>query len=212
MSSLITEFVGTFFLMLVIATAGNPVAIVSTLIAMIYIGAHISGSHYNPAVSMALWSVGKLSTTNAVRYMSAQLLGAVGGVLMAHVLSGKDFVLAPAEGSYFYQQIIAEALFTFALVTAVFHTAVSKAAAGNNYFGLVIGLTVLAGAYSVGALSGGAFNPAVGLAPLLVSASKMHTVPVESILLYSVGPILGAELASRFYQYTHPHHKHPDAQ
>ena len=210
MSSLAIEFVGTLFLMLVIAMTGNPVAIAGTLAAMIYIGAHVSGGHYNPAVSMALWSVGKLSTIKTARYMSAQLLGAVVGVLMAQLFSGKDFVIAPAAESFFYQQVVAEMLFTFALVTAVFHTAVSKDAAGNSYFGLVIGLTVLAGAYSVGALSGGAFNPAVGLAPLLVSASKMHSVPVESILLYTVGPLLGGELAARFYQYTHPHDKHPE--
>ncbi|MEI7653584.1 MAG: aquaporin [bacterium] len=210
MSSLTIEFVGTFFLMLVVAMTGNPVAIGATLAVMIYIGAHVSGGHYNPAVTMALWSTGKLSTTKTMRYISSQILGAVAGVLIAYVLNGKDFVVAPSTGSFFYQQVIAEALFTFALVTAVFHTAVSKDAAGNSYFGLVIGMTVLIGAYTVGQISGGAFNPAVGLAPLLVSASKMHVVGVESILLYTVGPLLGGELAARFYQYTHPHDKHPE--
>lgn len=202
------EVVGTFFLVLVVALTGNPMAIAGTLAAMIYIGAHVSGGQYNPAVSIGLSVANKQSWDKTLRYILAQLGGALFAVYVASLLDGKLLSVAPADGVMLYQAIIAEALFTFALVTAVFHAAVSKQAEGNSYFGLAIGLTVLAGAYSVGTFSGGAFNPAVGLAPHIVGVLMGKPLVIEHVLLYIIGPVLGGVLAAQFYDLTHAPEKH----
>lgn len=199
------EAIGTFFLVLTIALTANPVAIAGVLAAMIYIGAPISGAQYNPAVSIALSSIGKQPWKKTTRYILAQLGGSLLGVVVAHALSGTVLIVAPGEGVSMYQSILAEGIFTFALVSAVLHTAVSKKAAGNSYFGLAIALTVLAGAYSVGSISGGAFNPAVGTGPAIYGLLLGKGVVLEYILLYLIGPILGGVLAAQFYQFTHPH-------
>lgn len=202
------EAIGTFFLVLVIALTGNPVAIAATLAAMIYIGAHVSGGHYNPAVSIAVSIVGKQGWVKTLRYVIVQLGGAMLAVLVAQVLTGKVLTVVPASETLMYQGILAESLFTFALVSAVLHTAVSHKAAGNSYFGMTIGLTVLIGAYSVGTLSGGAFNPAVGIAPLIYGFFATKVFIVEHLIMYIVGPLMGAVLAAQFYQLTHAHEKH----
>ena len=208
MKSYLMEAIGTLFLILVIALTGNPVAIAATLAAMIYIGAHVSGGHYNPAVSIAVSIVGKQAWSKTIGYIFAQLSGGLLGVLVAHILSGKILVVAPAPETLLYQGILAEGLFTFVLVSAVLHTAVSHKAAGNSYFGMTIGLAVLIGAYSVGTLSGGAFNPAVGIAPLMYSLVTSKVFVLEHLIMYIVGPLMGAVLAAQFYQLTHAHEKH----
>jgi aquaporin Z len=159
-------------------------------------------------VSVAVSIVGKQAWSKTIGYIFAQLSGGLLGVLVAHILSGKILVVAPAPETLLYQGILAEGLFTFALVSAVLHTAVSHKAAGNSYFGMAIGLTVLIGAFSVGTLSGGAFNPAVGIAPLLYGLVTSKVFVVEHLIMYIVGPLMGAVLAAQFYQLTHAHEKH----
>lgn len=197
------EFIGTFFLVLVIAFTGNPIAIGTILMVMVYMGGHVSGGHYNPSVSLGVFLRGKMTGKDFGMYNVFQLLGAIAAVLVFYGLSGKSFAPGPAYEVSFSKALVAEAIFTFALVSVVLNTATTKKTAGNSYFGLAIGFTVLAGAFAVGPISGGAFNPAVGVGPNIVSFF-INGGSAYNILLYIVGPELGAALAAIVFRYTNP--------
>ena len=93
------EFIGAIFLVLAIALTGNPLAIGIMLMAMVYIGGHISGAHYNPAVTLAVWIRGKLNLNKVFGYMAAQVLGAFAAAYIFYFLSGKTFVPSPGSGA-----------------------------------------------------------------------------------------------------------------
>lgn len=195
------EFVGVMFFVLTIIAiivTGNdfaPILIGLTLSALIYIGGTVSGAHYNPAVTLGLWARRKISLNDGIGYVLAQLLGAVIAYIVATKLLG--FNLRPVGyDSDMVAVFIAEFLFTFALVTAVFHTAVSHATAGNSYYGFAIGGVVIAGAAAVGGISGGFFNPAVLLG---VGLGGISATAVITIL---VAHIAAAFAAAYFYQFT----------
>jgi aquaporin Z len=200
MKKYLVEFIGTFFLVLTIGLSQNALAIGAVLAAMVYMGGYISGAHYNPAVTLAVWLRTKMETTEALMYMWYQLLGAVGAALVYWLIKGSSFTVRPGDGVSFGVALLAEALFTFALASVVLHTAVTAKTKGNDYYGLAIGLTVLAGAVSVGAISGGAFNPAVGVGPILVDVSNWST-NFPNLILYLLGPGLGAALAALTHRY-----------
>lgn len=201
MPKLLTEFVGTFFLVLVVALTGNPLAIGTVLMVMVYMWWHISGAHYNPAVTIGLLMSGKTSTSDAISYIVVQLLGAFVAAAIAFWLTGKGLV--PTIWAWFdmSQALVVEILFTFALVSVVLNTAATKATAGNSYFGLAIGFTVLAAAFAGWSISGGAFNPAVGVSPLffdMIVNGNTHS----HIWLYILWPVIWWILASLFHSYT----------
>ncbi|MBI3320814.1 MAG: aquaporin [Candidatus Omnitrophica bacterium] len=163
------ELIGTFFLVLVIglavippgAGAMAPLAIGAILMVMVYAGGPISGAHYNPAVTLAVWLRGRCDTKDVPSYVGAQVLGAtlaaglVGLCKPEGVVSPMTLDIVPA--------LLVEGVFTFALAFVVLNVATSKTSAGNSYFGLAIGFTLLAAAYAGGPISGGAFNPAVAV-------------------------------------------------
>ena len=166
MNKYLMELVGTFFLMLtvgltVIAAPSGviaPLAIGSALMIMVFAGGHISGGHYNPAVSLGVWMRGNLATKDLAPYWVSQL---VGGLLAAGVVAFlRAGVPVSALAPAVLPTLVAEFLFTFALVFVVLSTATAKANAGNSFFGLAIGFTVMVGAFAVGDISGAAFNPA----------------------------------------------------
>jgi aquaporin Z len=165
MKKYVVEFIGTMFLVLTIglavANAGSmaPLAIGAVLMVMIYAGGHISGAHYNPAVSIGLWSAGKLPTKDLVPYRVSQILWAIVAAWLVIALVGKW--TAPVLTASTLAIMLSELLFTFALVWVVLNVATTKAADKMSYYGLAIWFTVMAGAYAVGSISGGAFNPAV---------------------------------------------------
>ncbi|MBV8555123.1 MAG: aquaporin, partial [Planctomycetaceae bacterium] len=169
MAKYIVEFIGTFFLVFTVgmtvigAGAGviPPLAIGSALMVMIYAGGHISGGHYNPAVTLAVWIRGRCSTVDAIAYWVAQMLA--GLVAASVVLYMKKQPTVTAMNPDLARALIAEALFTFALAYVVLNVATAKGTAGNSNYGLAIGFTVLTGAFAVGDISGGAFNPAVAV-------------------------------------------------
>lgn len=166
MKRYIIEFVGTFlFVVSIIGIVYNASALVAihigvALAALIYMGGSISGAHYNPAVTFGIWLNKKITSRDAVAYVVSQLLGAVAAFLV--MTKGLDISL-PVVSLFGNTKslIIAEALFTFTLVSTVLHTAVNRLTAGNNYFGLAIGAVVIVGGAAVGKISGGFFNPAV---------------------------------------------------
>ena len=201
MNKLVTEFIGTFFLVLGIGLAVHsgsplaPLAIGSTLMVMVYMGGHISGAHYNPAVTLGALMTGNIDGGEAVKYMVVQVVAAlVAAFVSMHLAGGATFAPAPAEG-HLVGALVAEFLFTFALVLVVLNVAMSDATAGNSYYGLAIGFTVMAGVFVVGDISGGAFNPAVGLGPIINDALMGHG-GFGDVWLYLVGPFAGGAAAA----------------
>ena len=202
MKNYLTEFIGTFFLVFTIAlTVGHgtdfaPIAIGTALMVMVYMGGHVSGAHYNPAVTLGVLMSGKIDTGQAVMYMVFQVLGAIVAALFAWWIIGNTFAPTPGVGYSFMHALVIEVLFTFALVLVVLNTAASAKTQGNSYFGLAIGFTVLVGAFAGGPISGGAFNPAVGLGPILVELISGNADAFTNLLLYLVGPFVGGALAA----------------
>lgn len=201
------EFIGTFFLVLTVGmTVLNPggvgdmapLAIGSILAVMIFAGGHVSGGHYNPAVSFAVYLRGNLLLKDMIGYWIAQVLA---GAIAAYTV----LYLKGIEGVTPFQldvskALLAEFLFTFALCFVVLHVATDIHTANNSYFGWAIGFTVLAGAYAVGAVSGAAFNPAVAVGITVMKMSSLN-----NLWVYIVGNLLGGAAAAAVFKASHPH-------
>lgn len=202
---LLTEFIGTFFLVLTIGltvTAGSqfaPLAIGMSLMVMVYMGGHISGAHYNPAVSLAAVIRGALPTSDFAGYVISQILGATAAAFVVNIITGQTFAPAPGATASTTAALLVEILFTFALALVVLNVATSKKTEGNSYYGLAIGSTVMVGAFAGGAISGGAFNPAVGIGPTIINA-MLGGGSWSSLWLYLVGPLVGGALAALVFK------------
>ena len=201
MKKYVTEFIGTFFLVFTVGMvsiapgAGNlaPLAIGSVLAVMVYAGGYISGGHYNPAVTIAVWLRGKTPSTDAVYYVVAQALAGLVAALVVLFLKGNP---APSSAQLdILPALLAEFLFTFALCYVVLNVATAEATSGNSYFGFAIGFTVLIGAYAVGPISGGAFNPAVALGTVVMGLSR-----AADIWIYLLAEVLGGALAATVFK------------
>lgn len=199
------EFIGTFFLMLTVGLTAlspdagfvAPLAIGSILAVMVYAGGHISGAHYNPAVSLAAFIRGRLSINDLWIYWLAQIIGAAFAACLTAYFKGG---FAPATLDFdSFKALIVEFLFTFALCFVVLNVATSKATSGNSFYGFAIGFTVLAGAYAAGAISGAAFNPAVALG---ISLLKITTW--RNFWVYLVANFLGGAAAAYIFKAAHP--------
>jgi aquaporin Z len=205
MNKYLVEFIGTFFLVLtvgcsvIIGGAGviAPLAIGSALMVMIYAGGHVSGGHYNPAVTLGVWLRGRCETKDVVPYWVAQILGAVVAALALNYLKGdaapKPLVLRTGPA------LLAEFLFAFALVYVVLNVATAKATSGNSFYGLAIGFTVMTGAFAVGSISGAAFNPAVA-----VGISVMGLSVWSNIWIYLVANFMGGAVAAIAFKTINP--------
>ena len=202
MKNYITEFIGTFFLVLAIGLTGNPIAIGTMLMVMVYMGGHISGAHYNPAVSIAMIIRGLLSVKEAINYILSQLAGAILAALLVNWLGGAVMEIAPSNSASVLQILVVEAIFTFALVLVILNVATNPKTEGNSYYGLAIGFTVMAAAFVGGGISGGVYNPAVGIGPILVDAIMGDGDTLGNLWYYLVGPIVGAVLATYVYKLT----------
>ena len=195
----LVEFIGTFLFVLVIgqvvvgsteiSAALAPVAIGSALMVMVYAGGHVSGGHYNPAVTLAAWMRGKAATSEVGPYWAAQVLGALLAALIVNYFNA-DAVITPAEPVVF-PALLAEFIFTFALCYVVLNVATARGTEGNSYFGLAIGFTVTIGAYAVGGISGGVFNPAVA-----VGVTTMGLSALSNIWIFLVADFLGGAAAA----------------
>lgn len=193
MSKYLMEFVGTFFLVFTVgctvigngAGAFAPLAIGSALMVMIFAGGHISGAHYNPAVTVGVWLRGKCDTRDVVPYIVFQLIGAAAASTAVRFLKAGAAVTAskPAAGPV----TVAEFLFTFALVFVVLNVATAKGTAGNSFYGLAIGMTLMTGAYAVGNVSGGVFNPAVAFGVSLMGLSAWSNIWIYLLVEFAAG-------------------------
>jgi len=205
MSKYASELIGTFFLVLVIgltAVAPNgvgplaPLAIGVTLMALVHAG-HLSGAHYNPAVTLAIWMRGRLETRHIGPYIVAQVVAALLAAVTVAALEDMDGVesmtLAIPEA------LLAEALFTFLLVFVILNVATSKWTEDNSYYGIAIGFTVTGGAYAVGDVSGAAFNPAVAIA-----FGIMETAAWSDLWVFGIGEFAGAAAAALAFTSMNP--------
>jgi len=198
MAKAFTELVGTFFFLTVIALSGGagafgPLAIGLALTAMIYMGGHISGAHYNPAVSFGVFLRKKLSATDLVIYWAAQLGAAILAFTIAYLMTGHSAGIHPGAGVQVLRAVAVETLFTAALVVVILNVAFTKATEGNSYFAVAIGLTIAAAIFVGGPISGGAYNPAVGIGATL--GSVLYAGGGWSDLwIYIVGPLAGSAI------------------
>jgi aquaporin Z len=169
---------------------------------MVYMGGHISGAHYNPAVSLAVLLRGKLTSAEFVPYVVTQVLGALVAAGAVLAITGKTFAPSPGEGVSAVQALLVEFLYTFALALVVLNVATSPLTSGNSFYGLAIGFTVVVAAFAGGSISGGAFNPAVGIGPTIVH-TLMGGGSWEHVWLYIVGPLAGGAGAATVYRMQH---------
>jgi aquaporin Z len=206
MNKYIAEFIGTFFLVLTVGCTGigagagviAPLAIGAVLMVMVFAGGHISGGHYNPAVTLGVLIRGKVKPVDVVPYWIAQLVAAaVAALLTSKCLRAGIPVTAimPKTGP----ALLAEFLFTFALVYVVLNTATAEGTSGNSFYGLAIGMTVMTGAFAVGDISGGAFNPAVALGITLLGISSWN-----NIWIYLLANLAGGAVAAVIFQLVNP--------
>ncbi len=202
MKNYIVEFIGTFFLVFVIglcviepggAGAMAPLAIGTTLMVMVYAGGYISGGHFNPAVTFGVWLRGKCPTKDVPFYMIAQILGGVCASLLTLRLKAGSLITAASPN--IQNVLIAELIFTFALVYVVLNTATSKKTAGNSYYGLAIGFTLMAAAYAIGSISGCAINPAVAIGLTVMGLSKL-----SNLWVFIVANLFGGALAAFIFR------------
>jgi aquaporin Z len=202
MRKYITEFIGTFFLVLTVGltvlgeSPMAPLAIGSSLMIMVYMGGHVSGGHYNPAVSLAVFLRGKMASVGEfAMYVVSQCAGAVAAALVVYAILGRTFAPAPAATATVTGALTVELLYTFALALVVLNSAVAVKTLGNSFYGLAIGFTIVVAAFAGGPISGGAFNPAVGLGPIVVNA-LLGGGTVANLWIYLVGPLVGGALAA----------------
>ena len=207
-----TEFIGTFFLVFTICQAVlakaalAPLAIGVVLAAMVFAGGHISGAHYNPAVTLAVFLRGRLPARDVAPYVVAQVLAAsaAAGITRWMVGPAPDPAFA-VQGKGLAAALVAEVLVTFALAYVVLNVATSKDHPNNSFYGLAIGFTVLAGAVAVGGLSGGVFNPAVAF-----GVSIAGLVSWSMLWVYLVANLAGGALAAAAFRLCNPTDLHED--
>jgi aquaporin Z len=200
----LTEFIGTFFLVLTIGCTVipgapgviAPLAIGSSLMIMIFAGGHVSGAHYNPGVTLAVWLRGRCDTKDVVPYILSQIAGALAAAAIVGFLygSGKPMTIASVPKAF-----VAEFLFSFALAYVVVNTATAKGTANNSFYGLAIGFTVVVGAFAVGGISGGAFNSAVA-----VGVAAMKMVHAADIWIHIAANLAGGALAAGVFKFANP--------
>ena len=208
MHKLIVEFIGTLFFVLTIglnvlnpgenASGLAPLAIGSVLMVMVYSGGHISGGHFNPAVTLGVMIRGKIRPTEVPGYMVAQVLGSVAASFVAVYFKGE----AGGGGADTFDAgrvILAELLFTFLLVFTVLNVATAKGTAGNSFYGLAIGFAVLVGAFSAGDISGAAFNPAIAVGACVMKLSAWTT-----LWAYLAAQFLAGTCAGYLFKAVHP--------
>jgi aquaporin Z len=206
-SKLAVEFIGMFMFVFTVGMVTNkagagalaPLAIGSVLMVMVFAGGHVSGGHFNPAVSTAVFFRGKMSSDEYGRYVLVQLIAAVLGGLVVRVVGGHEaHALVVGKG----RMLIAEFLFTFSLCWVVLNVATAKGTEGNSYYGLAIGFTVMVGAFAVGGISGAAFNPAIALGAMVTGLLQW-----SNIWIYWVAEFLAGAVAAYAFLYVLPAEK-----
>jgi len=204
MNKYLTELIGTFFLVLTIGcsviggAALPPLAIGASLMVMIFAGGHISGGHYNPAVTLAVFLRGRCPAKDVIPYWISQIAGAaLAALAVKYLYQGHDIKAGVIANTG--TALLAEFLFTFALCYVVLNVATAKGTAGNSFYGVAIGMTVMTGAFAVGGISGGAFNPAVA-----VGISVMGLSAWSNFWIFPVANFAAALAAAGVFKMNNP--------
>lgn len=198
MHKLLAEFIGTLFFCTVALLAGNPLAAAGVLAVLTYSLGYVSGGHFNPAVSLAVWLRGQLDRADFLRYCAAQAAGAIAAVLLHRIFIQDPGMIRPAEPG-FVLSFSGETLFTFLAAFTFLHVRTARQQLGNQFYGLAAGLAWLAGNSAIARFSGGACNPALGLA--LAGAGL---VPAWMIAVYVTAGIVAGAAASIVYRLMNP--------
>jgi aquaporin Z len=169
---------------------------------MIYAGGHISGAHYNPAVTLAVLIRGRISSKDALYYILVQLIGAAAAAFLVMYMAADRMPVNAAGLDDVVKALVAEILGTFALAYVILNVATAKGTSGNSFYGLAIGFTVTAMAFALGGFSGGAFNPAVA-----VGVSIMKFADWSDIWVFIVGCFAGGALAGIVFNMNNPEDK-----
>jgi len=200
---LAVEFIGMFLFVFVVGMATEsanksgavlaPIAIGSVLMVMVFAGGHVSGGHYNPAVSTAVMIRGKLKANEYLAYIVTQFAAAALAGLLVNAVGGEEIAGPTASTG---KMLVVEFIFTFALAYTVLNVATAKGTEGNYFYGLAIGFIVIVGAISVGWISGGAFNPAIALGATVLGAFEW-----ANIWIYLLADFLGGAFAAGVFLY-----------
>jgi len=205
---LAVEFIGMFLFMFTVGMAtekttgaGNlaPIAIGFVLMVLVFAGGHISGGHYNPAVSTAVLIRGKMAPNEWVAYVILQLVAAVLAGLLVRGVGGHEAAATVAGDG---KMLVVEFLFTFALAFVVLNVATARGTEGNSFYGLAIGGTVVVGAFAVGGISGGAFNPAIALGACVTGLFKW-----SNYWIYLIADLLGGAAGAAAFLFVQPEEK-----
>lgn len=204
---LVVEFIGMFMFVFTVGMATNktgagtlaPLAIGAVLMVLVFAGGHISGGHFNPAVSTAVFLRGRMASNEFGAYVVTQFIAAILGGLMVRVVGGHEAHAAVAGVG---RMLIAEFLFTFTLAWVVLNVATARGTLGNSFYGLAIGFTVVTGAFAVGGISGGAFNPAIALGAMVTGLLKW-----SYIWVYLLADFAGGAVAAWAFLYVLPGEK-----
>ena len=204
---LAVEFIGMFIFMFTVGMATNkagagtlaPLAIGSVLMVMVFAGGHVSGGHFNPAVSTAVFVRGRMAANEFGLYIATQFVAAVIAGLVVRYVGGREpHAIVASSG----KMLIAEFIFTFALAWVVLHVATARGTQGNSFYGLAIGFTVVAGAFAVGGISGGGFNPAIAVGAMVTGLFKW-----SNIWIYLLAEFLGGAVAAYTFLFVLPAEK-----
>jgi aquaporin Z len=197
----IMEAVGTFFLMLAIGL-GDPLTIGVTLMTLVYLGGHISGGHYNPAVTLAVFLRGAMSKALVPGYMLAQLGGAFVAGAFALYLTGAIPGPMPDTNFSLWEIALIEALLTGLLCWTVLTVATSSKFRGHSIYGIAIGFCLYAIVMMGHNITGGVFNPAVTVGATLLALINHSSIMTVSILLtYLAGQFVGAFAGAHAFKY-----------
>ena len=201
------EFVGMFLFVFTVGMATNkagagalaPLAIGSILMVMVFAGGHVSGGHFNPAVSTAVFLRGRMAANEFGAYVVTQFVAAVIAGFVVRYVGGREVNAVVASSG---KMLIAEFLFTVALAWVVLNVATSRGTDGNSFYGLAIGFTVVAGAFAVGGISGGAFNPAIAVGAMVTGLFEW-----SNIWIYLIADFLGGAVAAWAFLFVLPAEK-----
>ena len=204
---LVVEFVGMFLFVFTVGMATNkagagalaPLAIGSVLMVMVFAGGHVSGGHFNPAVSTAVFLRGRMAANEFAAYVATQFAAAAIAGFVVRYVGGREAHAAVASSG---KMLVAEFLFTFALAWVVLNVATARGTEGNSFYGLAIGFTVVAGAFAVGGTSGGAFNPAIALGAMVTGLFEW-----SNIWIYFLADFVGGAVAAYVFLFVLPAEK-----
>lgn len=208
LSKYLTEFVGTFFLVLTTGLSmgsGSPhlafLSIGAVYGALVYLGSRLSGAHYNPALTVAAFIRGDLDLRDTGFYVLVQLLAGLASAALVGLLVLDDayvFELRPGRNEQVIQALLVEMLFTFLLALVMLLVLPARSTTFHTYYGLAMALVLMAAYFAAAPISGGAFNPAVGLGANLLSGG------FDRLWIYLLGPLLGGTLAGFSYRLFYP--------